>query len=84
MEWLPVLGLAAACCTTAAFIPQVLKSWRTRQTKDVSLGMYALMSAGIALWLIYGLMKRDIPLIFSNAVTLIFVFSIFYLKFSQK
>lgn len=63
-------GLAAATCTTVAYVPQVVKAWRTRSTKDVSLSMFLLMVTGIALWLAYGVILRDLPLIAANAVTL--------------
>lgn len=74
------LGLAAAFCTTVAYVPQVLKAWRSKSTSDVSLGMFALMVTGVALWLIYGVLLSDLPLILSNAVTLALVFSILLLK----
>jgi MtN3 and saliva related transmembrane protein len=63
-------GLAAAACTTVAYVPQAVKAWRSRSTKDVSLSMFLLMVTGIALWLAYGLILRDLPLILANAVTL--------------
>jgi MtN3 and saliva related transmembrane protein len=65
-----VIGLAAAACTTIAFIPQVIKTWRTRSTHDISLGMFLLLTTGITLWLIYGLVLSDLPLIAANGVTL--------------
>ena len=65
------IGLAAAFCTTVAFLPQVIKIWKTRSTKDISLGMFSIFSAGIFLWLIYGLMLGDMPLIAANGVTLV-------------
>jgi MtN3 and saliva related transmembrane protein len=65
-----VIGLAAAACTTIAFIPQVIKTWRTRSTHDISLGMFLLLTTGITLWLIYGLVLSDFPLIAANGVTL--------------
>ncbi len=74
------VGLAAAFCTTAAYLPQVLKAWRSRSTSDISLGMFALMVTGVALWLVYGLLTSDLPLILSNTVTLALVGSILLLK----
>ena len=65
-----LIGLAAATCTTIAFVPQALKAWRTRSTKDVSLSMFVLMVSGIVLWLIYGAILGDLPLIVANVVTL--------------
>jgi MtN3 and saliva related transmembrane protein len=73
-------GLAAATCTTLAYVPQVLKAWRTRSTKDVSLVMFLLMVIGMTCWLIYGLMLGDPPLILANAVTLALASVVLVLK----
>jgi MtN3 and saliva related transmembrane protein len=64
------IGLVAATCTTVAFIPQVLKAWQTRSTSDISAGMFLLLVVGIVLWLIYGAILGDLPLIVANVVTL--------------
>ncbi len=82
MSMTPVtwIGLAAAFCTTVAYLPQVLKAWRSKSTADISLGMFTLMVTGVALWLVYGLLLSDLPLILSNAVTLALVGSILLLK----
>ncbi|MFN4281094.1 MAG: SemiSWEET transporter [Alphaproteobacteria bacterium] len=73
MTFATFIGLAAACLTTVAFAPQVLKAWRSRSTRDLSLGMYLVLASGIVLWLVYGLMIGDLPLILANAVTLLLV-----------
>ena len=64
------IGLVAACCTTLAFVPQAIHAIRTRQTKDISLLTYLMFVVGILLWLAYGLMIGDLPLIVANTVTL--------------
>ena len=64
------IGLAAVTLTTTAFAPQAIKAWRTRSTQDVSLGMFLMLVVGIALWLTYGLLIDDMPLIAANTVTL--------------
>jgi len=74
------VGYAAAVITTAAFLPQVIKSFRTGETKHISLGMYVLFCMGIILWLIYGLMLRAQPIILSNVVTLILAGAILLMK----
>ena len=74
------LGMAAAFCTTAAYAPQALKAWRSRSTADISLSMFLLMVTGIVLWLIYGLLIADIPLIVANGVTLCLAGTILALK----
>lgn len=75
-----LLGLAAAACTTFAFLPQVMKTWQTRSTKDISLGMFLVLVLGIVLWLAYGLIQLDIPLIAANGVTLLFASTILFFK----
>lgn len=66
-----LLGLAAATCTTVAFLPQVLKTWRSKSAEDLSLGTFGLLTTGVTLWLIYGLLVGDLPVIVANAVTLV-------------
>jgi MtN3 and saliva related transmembrane protein len=74
------LGLLAALLTTAAFLPQVLHTLATRDTRGISLRMYVIFTAGVVLWLVYGLLTRDLPLIAANAVTLILAGAILILK----
>jgi len=80
MSLVTALGLAAAFCTTAAFVPQAVKTWRTRSTGDLSLQMYVVLVAGTALWLAYGLAIGDVPLITANGITLLLAASILYIK----
>ena len=80
VDALTLLGLVAACCTTLAFVPQVVKAWRTRSTKDISLGMFLLLIAGIVLWLIYGVLRSDLPLVATNVITFGLAGAIHYLK----
>lgn len=80
MTFVTAVGLMAAFCTTFAFAPQAIKTWRTRSTSDISLGMFSLMVVGIALWLAYGVMIEDIPLIAANLVTLFLAGVILVLK----
>ena len=70
MSAVTVLGLVAAACTTGAFVPQVVKTYRTRSSADLSLGMYGLLVTGTSLWLAYGLVIGDLPIILANVVTL--------------
>ena len=74
------IGAAAAFCTTAAYLPHLVRAWRTRSTRDISLPMIALLVTGVALWLVYGVLIGDGPLIAANGVTLCFTASILYLK----
>jgi MtN3 and saliva related transmembrane protein len=76
-----LVGLAAAFCTTIAFLPQVIQTWRTRSTKDISLAMFLVFTTGIFLWLVYGVILRDVPLIAANGVTFVLSGTILYFKF---
>ena len=75
-----LIGLAAAFCTTIAFLPQVIKTWRTRSTVDLSLAMFLVFTSGIFLWLVYGLIIGDVPLIAANGITLVLSGTILYFK----
>jgi len=70
MTGVTLLGLMAGTLTTIAFVPQVVKTWRTRSTHDISLGMFSILVAGIIAWLVYGAIIGDLPLILANVVTL--------------
>ena len=75
-----IIGYCAAFLTTIAFLPQALQSWRTRDLSGVSLGMYSLFTAGVGLWLVYGLIIEKWPLILANALTFALALSILLLK----
>jgi len=75
-----VVGYAAAILATSAFLPQAIKTLRSRRTQDISLGMYVLLCGGVALWLIYGLMLGAMPIIAANAVTLVLSTTILLMK----
>jgi MtN3 and saliva related transmembrane protein len=80
MTPITLVGLAAAFCTTIAFLPQVVQTWRTRSTRDLSLSMFLVFTTGIFLWLVYGLVLRDIPLIAANGTTFVLSGTILYFK----
>lgn len=69
-ESIETIGLIAGALTTLAYVPQVVKVWRSRSARDISLGMFLLMNVGIALWLVYGLLIGSPGLIAANIVTL--------------
>ena len=66
-----VLGLAAGAFTTMAFIPQVIRTWRVKSAKDLSIAMISLNATGIFLWMIYGLYTHCLPIIVANFVTFV-------------
>lgn len=73
-------GYAAAFCTTAAYLPQVIRVWRTRRTKDVSLGMFLVMTVGLICWLTYGIAIHDLPIIVCNGSALVMTSIILFFK----
>jgi MtN3 and saliva related transmembrane protein len=80
MKTIETIGFVAAILTTGAFFPQVVKSWRSRSTEDLSLPMYLMMSSGTLLWLIYGILIANFPLILANGFSTLFCCIIFYFK----
>lgn len=65
------IGLVAGTLTSIAAVPQVVKTLRTRHTRDISIWQPLLLSIGIALWMIYGMLIQDLPLILANIIPLI-------------
>ena len=78
------IGLIAGLLTTTAFIPQVWKIYRTKSGKDISARMISLFTIGLVLWLIYGISLHSLPLILSNALTLVLSLAIIALKIRYR
>lgn len=79
-----IVGLVAATLTTAAFVPQVYKTWKTKSVKELSLTMYLVMFIGISLWLTYGILINSFSIILANIVTGLLVLLLIYLKLRHK
>jgi len=75
-----IVGYAAGFLATAAFVPQVAKTFKERSARDISLGMYVLFCAGVGLWLVYGLLIASWPVIISNFVTLVLSGAVLVMK----
>lgn len=73
MSGITILGLVAAALTTGAYVPQVIKTWRSGSSADLSLGTYAILLAGLVAWLAYGIALDDLPIILANVVTIVLV-----------
>lgn len=84
MDFLTILGLAAATLTTTAFLPQMFKTWQTKSAKDVSFVMLITFMIGLFLWLIYGIYLQSLPIILANSVTLFFNLIILWLKIKYR
>ena len=80
MALLDYSGYAAALCTTTAYVPQVLRVWRTRSTHDISRRMFFVLVTGLALWLAYGFWRGEIPIILANGITLMLASTILFFK----
>ena len=80
MDTPTVVGLAAGFLTTVAFVPQVVKIWRTRSAKDVSLPAFIVFTIGVAGWIAFGILKQDPPIILWNTVTLVLAAAILVMK----
>ncbi|MCC5942834.1 MAG: SemiSWEET family sugar transporter [Balneolaceae bacterium] len=84
MDGYTIVGLIAGFCTTVAFLPQAIKTWKTKSAKDLSLGMYSIFCTGIVLWLTYGILISDLPIILTNIASLTLASSILYFKLRFK
>lgn len=84
MNTTTVLGFVAAILTTSSFLPQALKTIRTKNTSGISLFMYSLFSLGTLMWLIYGWYSDNLPIMVANAVTLIFAVVVLFYKIKFK
>lgn len=84
MDYVENIGLLAAALTTAAFIPQVYKTWKEKSTKDISLSMYTVLFTGVLLWLVYGFYMDSLPIILANTVTSVLLVFMLLMKLKYK
>ncbi len=75
-----IVGHIAGFLTTVAFVPQLLRVYRTRQTRDISLGMFVLFTIGVSMWLGYGIAIGSWPVTLANGVTLLLALVILIFK----
>jgi MtN3 and saliva related transmembrane protein len=80
MDGVTIIGLLAAVVSTVGFAPQVIKVYKTRMTRDLSLGSYIILFSGLFLWFIYGLLLGDVPIISGNAIACAMAAYIVYMK----
>ena len=86
MNALDLLGLVATCFTTSSFVPQVWRTWKTRDVSGISLPTYVIITIGLALWLVYGWLRGDMPLMVANAVMVLLTgaITVMKLRFEQR
>ncbi|MDF5708382.1 MAG: SemiSWEET transporter [Nostoc sp. S4] len=84
MDFVMIIGLAAATLTTIAFLPQMFKTWKTKSAKDISFVMLITFITGVFFWLIYGIYLQALPIILANGITLFFNLIILWLKIKYR
>jgi MtN3 and saliva related transmembrane protein len=84
MNTIDLIGTIAACLTTSSFLPQAVKTFRTKDVSGISLTMYGCFTAGVALWLVYGILLMAWPIIIANIITLSLALSIFFMKLRYR
>jgi MtN3 and saliva related transmembrane protein len=84
LDYVTIVGLAAAAITVFSLFPQLVKVWKTKSTQDISLGMFSLFSAGVFLWFVYGILLKDLPIIIANFLGFIQAFIILVFKVKYK
>jgi MtN3 and saliva related transmembrane protein len=84
MDTVLIIGYIAGALTTISFIPQVVKAWKMRETRDLSLAMLVLFAVGVFLWTLYGIWARSLPIIAANMITLVLILVLLYLKYRYK
>jgi MtN3 and saliva related transmembrane protein len=84
MEITTIIGLIAAAFTTVSLLPQLIKVWKTKSTKDISIGMFFLYCGGVLLWFFYGVLRNDLVIILANSLAFIQALIIIILKAKYK
>ena len=80
MNYVPLIGLIAGTCTTLSFLPQLIKTLRSKETKALSLPYYIVLATGMFLWTVYGIFMGDAPIVLANAISLLLALTILILK----
>jgi MtN3 and saliva related transmembrane protein len=80
MDTTVLVGYLAGTLTTISFIPQVIKAWKMRETRDISLAMLVLFGIGILLWTLYGIWTGSLPIIAANVITFFLILILLFLK----
>lgn len=84
IDYIEIIGLIAAVLTTAAFLPQVYKTWKTKDVSSLSLPMFSMFFVGVVMWLIYGLLIESPAIILANTITVFSSFLLVYFKIKYR
>ncbi|MCX6690563.1 MAG: SemiSWEET transporter, partial [Methanoregula sp.] len=79
MDMIVMIGYIAGTLTTVSFVPQVIRAWNLRETRDLSLAMLVLFALGVCLWAVYGIWIDSLPIIAANLISLILILSLLWL-----
>ena len=80
MDSIEILGMTAGTISSITFLPQVIKTWKSRSAKDISLWMILFVTSSVILWLIYGIFLKSIPIIYTNSAVLLMSLILLYFK----
>ena len=83
-NYIETIGFIAAILTTAAFLPQVYKTWKTKDVSGLSFSMLLMFFVGVFLWLVYGYYKESPSMIMANTITLVSAFLLVYFKIAYR
>ena len=84
MQTIDLIGYTAATLTTASFIPQAVQTFKTKDVRGISLGMYSAFTVGVALWLVYGVLMAAWPIVLANSITLALAATILTMKLRYR
>jgi MtN3 and saliva related transmembrane protein len=83
-DWVTLIGLIAAAGTTVSYVPQLHKCWVTGKAGDLSLKMFCILAFGVAMWVIYGVLKQDAVIILANSISLCLLAGILFFKLRER
>lgn len=84
MNWTQLIGIAAGICTASSLLPQVIKTFKAKKADDVSLVMLLVLLTGVALWIVYGIKREDLPIIVTNSFSLLVNLVMIFLRMKYK
>jgi MtN3 and saliva related transmembrane protein len=84
IDSIEIIGLIAAILTTAAYVPQVIKTWKVKDVESLSLTMYVVMFLGVMMWLTYGILQHSIAIVLANIITGGLTFTLIFLKLKYR
>ena len=84
MGWIELLGFTAGTLSAVMFLPQVIRTWKLKSAKELSLLMISLVTSSVILWVIYGILISNIVIIYTNSIVLVLSLFLLYFKFKFK